>query len=134
MSTLWFILYELLTGSLPFDTQQLKKQPLDKLLRILREEDPPSPSTKVDAESDKTIESAALRGLQPAQLVTLLRGDLDWVTMKALERDRDRRYGSPSELPRTSNAISRTDRSWRVLPLLLIDSANTFAAMALPSP
>ena len=74
------------------------KKPLDKLLRLIREEDPPSPSTKVDADSDKTIESADLRGLQPAQLVTLLRGDLDWVTMKALERDRDRRYGSPSEL------------------------------------
>jgi len=96
--SLGVILYELLTGSLPFNTQQLKKQPLDKLLRILREEDPPSPSTKVDADGDKTIESADLRGLQPAQLVTLLRGDLDWVTMKALERDRDRRYGSPSEL------------------------------------
>jgi len=96
--SLGVILYELLTGSLPFNTQQLKKQPLDKLLRLIREEDPPSPSTKVDADSDKTIESADLRGLQPAQLVTLLRGDLDWVTMKALERDRDRRYGSPSEL------------------------------------
>jgi len=96
--SLGVLLYELLTGSLPFDTQQLKKQPLDKLLRILREEDPPSPSTRVDADREKTIDSAERRGLEPAQLVSLLRGDLDWVTMKALERDRDRRYGSPSEL------------------------------------
>ncbi|MGA9496340.1 MAG: serine/threonine-protein kinase [Terriglobales bacterium] len=96
--SLGVVFYVLLAGSQPFSTKQQKNQPLDELLRKLREEEPPSPSTKVSTERDTSEATAEARGTEPDQLVKLLRGDLDWITMKALEKDRDRRYGSPSEL------------------------------------
>jgi non-specific serine/threonine protein kinase/serine/threonine-protein kinase len=64
----------------------------------LREEEPPSPSSKVSSDRDTSSAAAEARGTEPKQLVSLLRGDLDWITMKALEKDRTRRYGTPSEL------------------------------------
>jgi eukaryotic-like serine/threonine-protein kinase len=92
------ILYVLLTGAQPFDMKQWKQQPLYELLQKLREEDPPSPSTRVSSDRDTSSASAEVRGTVPGQLASLLRGDLDWITMKALEKDRARRYGSASEL------------------------------------
>jgi non-specific serine/threonine protein kinase/serine/threonine-protein kinase len=91
------VLYVLLAGIQPFETRQ-GKQPLDELLRKLREEEPPRPSTKVGADRETSTATAEARGIEPQQLVSLLRGDLDGITMKALEKDRTRRYGAPSEL------------------------------------
>jgi tetratricopeptide (TPR) repeat protein len=85
----------LLTGFLPFDAKQ---KPLDEVLRQLREDDPPRPSTRVGLKKDSSSSSAQMRGTEPKQWVSLLQGDLDWITMKALEKDRNRRYGTPSEL------------------------------------
>jgi non-specific serine/threonine protein kinase/serine/threonine-protein kinase len=94
--SLGVVLFVLLTGLRPFETEQ--KQAPDEWLRKLRQEDPPRPSAKVSADRDTSTATAAARGTEPRQLVSLLRGDLDWITMRAVEKDRARRYGAPSEL------------------------------------
>jgi serine/threonine protein kinase len=82
------VLYVLLCGSLPFGTEQRRNQPLHEALQQLREEDPPRPCTKAGTQNEATKTTAESRGTEPAQLVIWLRGDLDWITMKALERER----------------------------------------------
>ena len=94
--SLGVILYVLTTGLQPFEFRH--KLPLDELLRRLREEDPPSPSAKLLADRERATAAAASRGTLPKALIRELRGDLDWIAMKALERDRERRYATPSEL------------------------------------
>jgi eukaryotic-like serine/threonine-protein kinase len=96
--SLGVVLCVLLSGLKPFETTRGQKQPLDELLRKLREEEPPSPSAKVHSDRESSTATAAARGTERTQLVNLLRGDLDGITRKALERDRSRRYGTPLEL------------------------------------
>jgi serine/threonine protein kinase/tetratricopeptide (TPR) repeat protein len=91
------ILYVLLSGGHPLDKAN-GTVPLDELLRRLREEEPPTPSAKVSRDRKVSSATAEARGTEPRHLVSLLRGDLDWITMRALEKDRGRRYGTPSEL------------------------------------
>jgi hypothetical protein len=85
------ILYELLAGSPPIDARQLRRGAFLEMLRMVREVDPPRPSTKVST-SEALPNIAASRGSEPEHLKRTLRGDLDWIVMKALEKDRTRRY------------------------------------------
>ena len=85
------ILYELLVGSPPIDAKQFKRGAILEMLRMVREVDPPRPSTKVST-ADALPSIAASRNVEPAHLKRALQGDLDWIVMKALEKDRTRRY------------------------------------------
>ena len=97
--SLGVVLYELLTGRPPHDPDSLLRAGLDEIRRIIREVDPPRPSTFVStlAGADRAT-VARLRGAGPTQLTSFLSGDLDWIVMRCLEKDRDRRYGTAQEL------------------------------------
>jgi len=92
------ILYELLVGSLPFDPRELRQAGFDAIRKKIREEDPPKPSTRLSTMGEASTLSAQNRRSEPPALIRQIRGDLDWITMKALEKDRTRRYGSPAEM------------------------------------
>jgi serine/threonine protein kinase/tetratricopeptide (TPR) repeat protein len=93
------MLYELLTGSPPIDARQFERGAILEMLRMVREVDPPRPSTKLStAEALPNI--AANRSIEPARLAKLLQGELDWVVMKALEKDRTRRYATANGFAR----------------------------------
>ena len=91
------MLYELLTGSPPIEQDRLKKAALDELLRIVRDEEPQRPSQRLSTSQAKAT-IAATRQSDPAKLSQLMRGELDWIVMKALEKDRSRRYDTANGL------------------------------------
>lgn len=98
--SLGVLLYELISGTLPFEHRELRKIAFDQMLRRIRETDPPKPSSRVSTSLDphEATQIADRRRLDRRALVRKLSGDLDWIVMKSLEKDRMRRYASVSEL------------------------------------
>ena len=109
--SLGVILYELLTGLRPIDAKRLKEAALTEMIRIIREEEPSKPSTRLS--TDESLPSmAALRQTEPRKLMALLRGELDWVVMKCLEKSASGVTRRPTAWHATSSGTSPMSR-WR---------------------
>ena len=128
------LLYELLTGTTPFDSQRLKTASFDELRRIIREEEPPRPSTRlttIAAEEASTV--GTQRKSDPRHLSRLFRGELDWIVMKCLEKDRSRRYETASALAGDmERATCTTSRCKPAHPRPATASANSPGGIRLP--
>ena len=93
------MLYELLTGHTPFESETLRSVGYDDMRRMIREVDPPRPSARVSTLEAKALSTVSdCRQVDPRKLSQQLHGELDWIVMKALEKDRSRRYESASSL------------------------------------
>ena len=95
--SLGVLLYELLTGTTPFDQDTFRTAALDEMRRIVREEEPPKPSARLSTLRDTPTSVSANRNANPRQLNRVVRGELDWIVMKALEKDRARRYETAND-------------------------------------
>ncbi|MGD9632715.1 MAG: protein kinase [Pirellulales bacterium] len=136
--SLGVMLYELLTGSTPFERRRLQEAAFDEMLRIIREEEPPKPSTRLST-SDALPSIAANRGLEPVRLNRTVQGELDWIVMKSLEKDRNQRYetadGLAADIHRFLNdeAVQArpTTRAYRLRKFARRNKAGVWALSAI---
>jgi len=98
--SLGVLLYELLTGTTPLDRKRLRSAVYTEMVRMIREEEPPKPSTRLTQSKESLASLAAQRRTEPAKLANLVRGELDWIVMKCLEKDRTPRYETANGLAR----------------------------------
>jgi eukaryotic-like serine/threonine-protein kinase len=98
--SLGVLLYELLTGTTPLDAKKLREAGYAEMLRTIREQEPPKPSTRLSVAGDELTALSVRRGTEPRKLARLVMGDLDWIVMKCLEKDRARRYETANGLAR----------------------------------
>src|SRR5881394_507699 len=96
--SLGVLLYELLTGSTPLSSKRMKEAAYAEILRMIKEEEPPKPSTRLSESGEALASISAQRHTEPAKLSKLMRGELDWIVMKTLEKDRNRRYETANGL------------------------------------
>jgi serine/threonine protein kinase/dihydrodipicolinate synthase/N-acetylneuraminate lyase len=144
--SLGVLLYELLTGRPPFDPETLLAAGYDAVMRVIREEEPPKPSTRLSTLTEEELAAvAAKRGAEPAKLNRSVRGDLDWIVMKALEKDRTRRYETANGfaddlrrhldnevvLARPPSTAYRMKKAWRRNKVWLSAAAVVLAALVL---
>jgi eukaryotic-like serine/threonine-protein kinase len=135
--SLGVILYELLTGLRPFDTHRLRAAAFDEMIRIIREEDPPSLSSRLST-NQSLNSAAAVRGTEPNRLITVVTGELDWIVHRCLEKDRSRRYETANGLARDIQRYlsdepveaRQVSSSYRLRKFLRRNKASVTAALA----
>jgi serine/threonine protein kinase len=142
--SLGVLLYELLTGTTPLEHKRVKQAAMLEVLRLIREEEPPKPSARLSS-TEQLPSIAANRHMEPRRLSGLVRGDLDWIVMKALEKDRNRRYETANGLAvdlqrylhdepvqaRPPSPAYRFRKFARKNKVVMITAALVFAALAL---
>lgn len=143
--SLGVIMYELLTGSTPVDRETIGRNAFLKILDIIRNQEPPRPSTRFSSSGDKVVGISQQRMIAPSKMKQVLRGELDWIVMKALEKDRSRRYDTANDLakdvlnflnddPVVARPSTATYRLWKSLRRhrrMVFSLSIVFAALVL---